>query len=306
MTGITERSRSGLVRLPALGALLLAAGLLVGCGSPAAPSGGSAAEADADGGALEPGAGAEPTIEPEPVTPAGLEETDFGNLTWTFMLGANRPERTQLDMVDGKAMDGPMEFSVGEVVLSELNGDDRIDAAVALSRADGNAFEEQWYLWLATDDGPRMVTMPIAHTSRCGTAIHSVTAADGGGVVVHESRRAIGEDMSLACVDVGSDERTRTVSAIEIRNSGEWWPVQTAPVGGFGGICPVAADYHADPYTGPMYAGPDTGSPEVTGGDQVTVFPLEPWPVYGEDFPGWQLVGLIHDGVMACAWAETS
>ncbi|WP_449282076.1 hypothetical protein, partial [Leucobacter sp.] len=180
MTGDIAPLRRTAALLPALGALVLATAFLTGCGmtDDTPPAGSGAAEGSGD-------EASEQSPEPETIAPAGLEEVDFGNLAWSFMLGGHQSERTMLDMVDGTAMDGPMEFTVGEVVLSELNGDDRIDAAVAISRADGNGFEEQWYLWIATDDGPHQVPMPIAHMSRCGTAIHSVTAADGGGVVVH-------------------------------------------------------------------------------------------------------------------------
>lgn len=304
MTG-TARPRLKLPHVPfvsaVLCALLLTTGGLTACGtsSPGSPTG-------QDGSAQESGSDApEKTAEAEEVVPAGLEETDFGNLTWSFMPGGNQPESMQIEMVDGSATDESIEYTVGEVVLSELNGDDRIDAAVQLTMIDGNGFNEQWYLWIATDDGPDQVRLPVANMARCGTAIHSVTAAEGGGVVIHESRRYFSEEMTLSCADVGTDERTRTVSVLDIHDAGEWWPVQTAPVGGFGGLCPISADNHADPYTGQMYAGPDTRFPEVTEGNSVGIFPLQPWPVYGEDFPGWTLAGMTSDSGMSCAWVET-
>ena len=246
------------------------------------------------------------TTEPAPASPesAGLEETDFGNLSWVFRPGGNLPETVQVDLVDGKAEDGLVQYSLGEVVHAELTGDEQIDAAVQLTRLDGNAIDEQWYLWVATADGPAQVTLPVARMARCGTVTHSVQAVDGG-VQIHESRRNIGEDV-LACTDTGSDERARVVSAIEARNDGEWWPVQTGPVGGFGGLCPTAAEYESVPYDGELHAAPDaTVDAGITNGAEVGVFALEPWPIYGEPFPGWKLVGVQQDGVMSCGWVET-
>lgn len=90
---------------------------------------------------------------------------------------------------------------------------------------------------------------------------------------------------------------------MEARNEGEWWPVQTAPVSGFGGLCPTAAEYESVPYSGAIHVAPDTPAQEVTGGEPVNVFSLEPWPIYGEPFAGWKLVGLQEGDTMSCAWA---
>lgn len=243
---------------------------------------------------------AEPIEEPAAV---GLEDTDFGNLAWVFRPGGSVPETQQIDLVDGVATDGAVSYQLGEVLLAELTGDDRIDAAVQITRLDGNAIDEQWYLWVATDEGPVQSTLPIARTSRCGTVTHSVKAVDDG-IEIHETRRTLGDE-SIPCSDAGSDERTRTVRAMEARNTDEWWPVQTAPIGGFGGLCPSTAHLHQWENDGPLYSVPDTaaGEPvEVASG----IIELEGWPVYGEPFPGWVLVGVQHGDAEACAWAETA
>lgn len=254
-------------------------------------------------GATEPPQHADPG-EVDEADQVGLEETDFGNLTWTFRPGGNLPETAQVDLVDGGAVDGTARFELGEVVLAELTSDDRTDAAVQITRLDGNAIDEQWYLWVAGEDGPVQVTLPVARMAHCGTVTHSVTAVGSGGVQIHESRRYIGED-GLACTETGTDERTRVVHAVEARNTGEWWPVQTGPVGGFGGLCPTAADYETVTYEGPLHAAPDASVDGGTGnGRSLEVFGLEPWPVYGEPFPGWVLVGVKQDEVLSCAWAE--
>ena len=242
------------------------------------------------------------TVEPEEeAAPVGLEETDFGNLTWVFRPGGSVPETQQVELVDGAAADGMVSYELGDVLLAELTGDGRTDAAVQITRLDGNAIDEQWYLWVATDDGPVQSTLPIARMSRCGTVIHSVEAVDGG-IEIHETRRTLGDE-SIPCSDPGSDERTRVVRAVEARNTDEWWPVQTEPIGGFGGLCPSAEHLHPWENTDPLYAVPDIAAAEPVE-DATGVIELEGWPVYGEPFPGWGLVGVQHDGVNACVWAE--
>lgn len=247
----------------------------------------------------------QPVDADEPAPPAGLERTDFGNLAWTFRPGGSVPETAQLALVDGRASDGMVSYELGDVVLAELTDDDRMDAAVQITRLDGNAIDDQWYLWVATDEGPVQVTLPVARMSRCGTVTHSVTAVEGG-VEIHETRRSI-VDQSIPCSEPGSDERTRTVAAIEARNAGEWWPVQTAPFDGFGGLCPMTA--HLDTYEndGALYPVPDEAATEPIAFDGgTTVFEIEGWPVYGEPFPGWVLTGVQYGHDRGCAWAEVS
>ncbi|MGO1539544.1 MAG: hypothetical protein ACTHZ9_13075 [Leucobacter sp.] len=239
----------------------------------------------------------------EEAAPAGLEETDFGNLAWVFRPGGNVPETEQVELVDGTASGEMVSYELGEVVLVELSGDDRIDAAVQITRLDGNALDEQWYLWIATDDGPVQSTLPVARMAPCGNVTHSVTAVEGG-IEIHESRRSVA-DQALPCSEAGTDERTRTVSALEARNIGEWWPVQTAPIGGFGGLCPMTT--HMDTYANDaaLFAVPDLEASEPIAFDGASeVFEIEAWPVYGEPFPGWVLAGVQHGSDQGCAWAE--
>lgn len=269
-------------------AVLLGAIALTGCAS----SGSSTGSEETDA-----------TESAEEATPVGLENTDFGNLAWTFRSGGSVPETLQVELVDGKASDGMVSYELGDVVLAELTGDDRMDAAAQITRLDGNAIDEQWYLWVATDDGPVQSTLPVARMARCGTVTHSVTAVEGG-VEIHETRRSVA-DQSLPCSDSGTDERTRTVAAIEARNAGEWWPVQTAPFNAFGGLCPGTVHLESYDNDATMYPVPDldAGAPLALEG-APPVFEIEPWPVYGEPFPGWVLAGVVHDGDLGCAWAE--
>ncbi len=234
---------------------------------------------------------------------AGLEGNDFGNLAWTFRPGGNVPETMQVVLIDGTATDGMVRYELGEVVLSDLTGDDLTDAAVQITRLDGNAIDEQWYLWVATDDGPVQSTLPVARMSHCGTVIHSVTAVDGG-VEIHETRRSVA-DQAIPCSDPGSDERTRTVAAIEARNTGEWWPVQTAPFSGFGGLCPMTTYMDTYPNEATLYPVPDLDTgPPLAPTEAPEVFEIEAWPAYGEPFSGWVLAGVQHGEDQGCAWAE--
>lgn len=280
--------------------MLIGAVGLTGCSSsaPAEPVDIEAPEpADEDAG------GDEPEEEPVAEAPVGLEEADFGNLSWVFRPGGNVPETVQIEPVDGQATDGLVTYEIGEVVFSELTGDERVDAAVQITRLDGNAIDEQWYLWVATDDGPVQSTLPVARMARCGNVTHSVTAVEGG-IEIHETRRSVA-DQSVPCSDLGSDERTRTVQAIEARNTGEWWPIQTAPFSAFGGLCPSTT--HLDTYANDatLYPVPDleAGTP-LSLDEAPEVFEIEAWPIYGEPFAGWVLAGVAQDGELGCAWAE--
>lgn len=284
-----------------MAALAVLALALSGCGGGA----GSSGDGEGDSGGSGSGSAATtPAPESTPAGPVGLESTDFGNLTWQVRQGGHSPDTVALDLVNGAATLDSAEYTIGEVVLSEFTGDELVDAAVQITGHDGNGLDDQWYLWVATEDGPVQVTLPIARMSRCGTATHSVTAVEGG-VRVHETRRTIGDE-GIACAEQGTDERIRTVAAVELASQDRWWPVQTAPVGGFGGLCPIAADYEAYPFSGQLFGAPDSDTSEVAQGTELGVFPLESWPVYDGVFDGWQLVGIHTGEMMSCAWVESS
>ena len=287
---IVKASFSRFPRASLFAAVLVGAVALTGC-APALTPEPPAADAEDE-------TTAEVVEEPAPV---GLEDTDFGNLSWVFRPGGSVPDTQQVKLVDGVAADGMVSYELGEVLLAELTGDERIDAAVQITRLDGNAIDEQWYLWIATDEGPVQSTLPIARMSRCGTVIHSVKAVDDG-IEIHETRRTLGDE-SIPCSDPGSDERTRVVRAVEARNVDEWWPVQTAPISGFGGLCPRTAHLHPWENDEPLYSVPDTTAAEPVEAASG-IIELEGWPVYGEPFPGWVLVGVQHDDAEACVWAE--
>lgn len=240
----------------------------------------------------------------EEAGPENLDDTDFGNLTWQFRPGGNAAELERVDLVDGKSTDGSVNYKLGEVISTDLNSDEVADAVVQLTRLDGNAVDDQWYMWIATDEGPAQSTYPVANEANCGTVLHSIEAADGG-VEIHEARRSVGDER-IPCSDSGTDERTRTVAAVEANNSGEWWPVQIAPIVGFGGLCPMTTHLESYPNESKLYPVPDTAVGNSISIDSPSeVFEIESWEAYGESLPGWTLAGVQEEGNQGCAWAET-
>lgn len=241
----------------------------------------------------------------EAVAPPNATQIDFGNREWLFRPGGHLPETVTVPLVDGKATVDLVNYEVGDPVFADVNGDGVVDAAVSLTAVDGNGFDQQWYLWITAEPEPIQVTLPIARTARCGTVTKSVTAVDDG-IQVHEVRRGIGEDQ-FACSEEGLDERTRVINAVEVRNVDEWWPVQTAPVPAFGGLCPVAVEYDAYPGGMELFSAPDPAAPIVPADVTTYVFGLEGWPIYGEDFPGWRIIGVkTREDHMSCSWMPVS
>lgn len=160
-----------------------------------------------------------------PVT-IGLDEVDLEAHEWVYRPGGQVPETERLHFDGGVAEVEVTEFitvryELGEMLYTDATGDGVADALAQVTRIDGNAVEEHWYLWVATLEGPVQVTLPVARQVHCGTAIESVSVVDGG-FQVHEHRRGIGADQQLPCSETGSDERIRAVSGVEARNDGEW------------------------------------------------------------------------------------
>lgn len=265
--------------------VVIAVGLLAGC------SGGP--------GAL-PTPSATRTSEPTPEASAP-PEIDFANTEWLFRPGGSEVQTLTIPIIGGTATVGNVVYTVGETVESDATGDGRPDAAVQITGTQGRTIDQQWYLWIATDEGLVQSEMPFAQTALCGTTTHSVTAA-ADGFQVEETRRTIGEEQ-LPCTEGGSDVRTRIVTALPLSDGDAWWPSQPAPVAGFGGLCPVPAEWETSSYTGAIHTLPDDDSPEVSGGAQVQVFGVASWPVY-TDIPGWQLVGMKSAETMSCAWMK--
>ncbi|WP_454112036.1 hypothetical protein [Microbacterium aurum] len=130
-------------------------------------------------------------------------------------------------------------YSLGEAIGADLDGDGVMDAAIPITMVDGNAVHELWYIWrgLGADSEPvaEQVIYPISRTTRCGDVTRAVTPLDGAlqlDVVLWMPHT----DAARSCAEGGSGVLTRVISLSEI--DGQFYPVQTAPVTAWGGVCP--------------------------------------------------------------------
>lgn len=244
--------------------------------------------------------------EPAHTSDAGIEDVDFGNLTWQYYPFAQAEEPVPVTLIDGEAdVDGIRYYLSEEIAYADANGDGLLDAAVAFhAYGGGNAVDTQWYVWLGSEGEPEQVAMPIARSAHCSTYTESVSGVDDGFEVV-EVRRGPGEDAYLSCAEPGTDHRTRTVSVSAEGPSGEPWPVQIAPSAGFGGICPTGIEFHAYPVGGSVHTAPSLDSAVIGGPGEISESALETWPIY-EQFPGWTLRAVYADGGPGCGWLPSS
>ena len=184
-------------------------------------------------------AGLEDQVEPSAAAQRTAEEIQewVADAAWSFASrGLDEPETVEI--VDGTATDQyDRIYEVGEGAPSDANGDGITDLAVPISVLDGNGFEELWYIWLGSDDPDTVATQvlyPIALSTRCGDVIHSVTASDGGFAIDQTLRMP--SDHARDCASGGTGHQQREVAVVDI--DGHAYPLQTAPVEAWGGICP--------------------------------------------------------------------
>ncbi|HYP73744.1 MAG TPA: hypothetical protein VEP72_06595 [Microbacterium sp.] len=156
---------------------------------------------------------------------------------WSYALdGVQEP--FLVTVVAGTATDEHgRQFTVGDAVAGDADGDGIIDAAIPIAMVDGNAFHELWYIWLGREPGtaPEQVIYPIARSTRCGDVTRSVTAA-GAGFTLDIVLRMPYTDDARSCADGGTGALTRTVSVTSV--DGTYYPVQSAPIAAWGGVCP--------------------------------------------------------------------
>lgn len=283
----------------AVGAVVVASLLVAACAG--AHSGPTPAPAPS-----EPAESTEPSAPPEPsaddVPVSVLEDFDFGNTDWAFVPYTEMYPIQRFTVTDGTANIEGMQYAVvtDEVLLSDADGDGILDAIVPIEAyGGGNSIDRQWYIWSEKNGEAVQVEMPVARTIHCGTVTESVTAVDEG-FEIHEFRHAIGED-NLACTDPGSDERVRTVGFTEEGPAGALWPVQVAPVRGYGGICPASLEYDAYPFEGDVFDAPSDTAQSVAA-EGLHEWQLATWSIYGEIVPGWQLRGIRTEAGVGCGW----
>lgn len=243
----------------------------------------------------------------QPTTTFSIEDVDFGSLDWVFVPHTQTYPSVLVTISDGTGEHEGVQYTVAtdEVIFSDADGDGDLDALVPIEAyAGGNSVDRQWYIWADEGGEAKQVEWPVARTIHCGTVTEAV-AATAGGFEIHEFRHGIG-DGHLACTDLGSDERTRTVGISAAGEHGTRWPVQIAPFEAFGGICPVSVEYHAYPTTAEVFAVPDNGaSPlEPLGTTPLHEWQVESWSIYTQSYPGWGLIGLNNDGNQSCAWVK--
>lgn len=195
-----------------------------------------------------------PAPEPpaQPTTPAPPEPEPEAELTgdmiaswvrdqpWNFSFdGLGEP--FTVDIVGGEASDDlGRTYEVGDAVEGDANGDRVPDIAIPLTEFDGNGVIALWYVWLGipgTAEGDKLATQmvyPIARMSRCGDVVHGVTAIDGGFAVQETLRHPLDPG---DCATGGTWHQTRELTVQEY--GGDPFPILTAPVSAWGGICPV-------------------------------------------------------------------
>ncbi|WP_136088572.1 hypothetical protein [Auritidibacter ignavus] len=251
---------------------------------------------------------------PEPTEPEieSLEDTDFSSISFQFVGYSDTDDSEEKTFIDGTVEAGdpqfPVTYELGEVIHQDLNGDGIVDAAVEIERYEGNSYDGRWYMWIATEDGPEQSPLPFARSGNCGDQVESVTATNEG-LEVHERLRAKDDDVS--CAEHGLHERTRTIAADYFDLAGAWWPVQVAPVIGYGGICSLTGDEgmtapvdiaHVNPYKESASIAETNAErhPELT-----ILFPFGEGDGSDRKIDGeWWAIGGIFDGsqVLGCGW----
>lgn len=200
------------------------------------------------------------------------------NTDWLFS-----PEGLQepftLTLVDGEASDDlGRTYELGEFVESDANGDGIIDIAIPITEFDGNGVTTLWYVWLGQTDGPEtrafatQMVYPIARMTRCGDAIHEVTATDHGFAVEETLRHPLDPG---DCATGGTWHQTRELEVHDI--AGEHFPILLSPVHAWGGVCPVPT---LDWLDGEMMTGVEVRS--APHSDASVIFTEEEsWGIFG-------------------------
>lgn len=235
-----------------------------------------------------------------------LRQADLGNTSWEFRPHGHSPKTTTVALKDGKSTVKDDEFTLGEIIYKDLNNDGVDDAAAQITAISGNSVDDQWYFWIADEQGPTQITLPIAQMSNCGRLIVSVKEKAKGIEVQDVNRGPLDENSS--CADGGSVKSTRIISVEKsnVMKGTEWMPVTVSPARAFGGLCPTPLYPHGDSGLIDFRALPNKKLPDLTKGKPTGIFVLEDSQVYQELFPDWILLGYQpgDTSTQGCAWAQ--
>lgn len=279
--------------------------LLVGCASTSAPP---------DPGrtsAVEVATSPTPTAVVVPELTVADVAAWAADAEWSFAPGG-LDEPYSIALTGGSGTDDLMRpYELGDPVAADVDGDGVVDAAIPITMVDGNAVHELWYVWrgIGVDSDPiaEQVIYPIARTTRCGDVTREVTAVEGGLQVDIVLRMPFTDD-ARSCADGGTGELTRVLRIEEI--DGEFYPVQTAPVAAWGGVCPPsewldgAEDIGISGRAAPPASAPVVTDPQRT----VALFSVREAPLL--TVGGQSFFGFIQDDPgdvpvkMHCAFAD--
>lgn len=258
---------------------------------------------------------------------ADIRSLDLANSTWLYSPGGfDVPVEVTLANGEATADGGefPIKYSLGEVIYGDVDGDGDEDAVARLNWVRNMGSEGLWYIWIADVSGAAQLKYPIAATGRCGTFVEPPVIADGA-INLTEYLRIPGLDDKIPCSDPGTGLKKRTITVLSDSTGSEdgsesagseagaaatMWPVQTAPVAAWGGICAGPKYPDSAPGLVDLWVSPDEASEvAAAAGPDGVIFEQKDSPLVTRE--GWNLVGFRVFGVksdiggldMACAWA---
>ncbi|GAA5149812.1 hypothetical protein GCM10025768_13590 [Microbacterium pseudoresistens] len=274
----------GLRRLAPVVAVVLGVGLTA-CAPPSNP------------GASETSPESSPSA---PATTAGDVVAWASGAEWSFA-----PDGLQtpfpVAFTDGAAVDDSgRTYELGDGVEADADGDGVIDVAIPVTQHDGNGVLRLWYVWLGVDrpgegePAAEQVVYPIARMSRCGDVVNDVAAVDGGYRIDQVLRLPFD---TTDCASGGTGQQVREVHVERI--DGVAYPIQTAPIPAWGGVCPRSEwmdgliDEEVDARAAPPASAPQVIAP----GEAVSLYELPDAPLLTAD--GTRFFGFQTEEIMA-------
>lgn len=269
VTGRAGKPRTTMRRSLAVSATLTASLLLGACAASSSPAE-SAVTAEAT----------EAPPESSALTGEHIQEW-VANTEWSFAPDGLL-EPVTLIFENGTASDDAMRtYEIGDGVESDANDDGIPDLAIPVSQADGNGYLELWYVWLGRDAAgvdsdaaiADQVIYPIARTTRCGDVVHEVRPTDGG-FSIDQTLWMPHTDQDRDCSSGGTGTQIRDITVTTI--DGTAYPIQTAPIDAWGGVCPRSdwLDGIPDNAIDGRAAPPSSAPAVISPGENVALYEL--------------------------------